>query len=104
MPPTSARPSRIEDPALMSFVHPFCRVASLAAVAGAAVVLLMPASMLPARAQTAEAAHQITLSDSPKSESAKSDVAKPPASPASGTGPVASVADPSQQKSLTAKA
>jgi lysophospholipase L1-like esterase len=90
----------------MSFVRPFCRVASLAAVAGAAVVLLTPASMLPARAQTAQAARQTTLSDSAKSESAKSDTAKPPASPASGTGTVASVdqADPSQQKSLTAKA
>jgi lysophospholipase L1-like esterase len=90
----------------MSFVHPFCRVASLAAAAGAAVVLLTPASMPPARAQTAEAAHQTALSDSAKSNSAKSDNARPPASPTSGTGTVASVdqADPSRQKSLTAKA
>jgi lysophospholipase L1-like esterase len=90
----------------MSLVRPFCRVASLAAVAGAAVVLLTPASMPPARAQIAQAAHQTALSDSAKSESVESDKAKPSASPTSGTGPVASVgqADPSQQKSLTANA
>jgi lysophospholipase L1-like esterase len=80
----------------MSLVHPFCRVASLTAVAGAAAVLLTPASMPPARAQTAAAAHQ----------AAPSDNAKPPASPTSGTGPVAAAdqANPSQQQSLSANA
>jgi lysophospholipase L1-like esterase len=78
----------------MSLVRPFCRVASLAAAAGAAVALLTPASP-PARAQTAEAAHQAARPDSAKSEG-------PPASPISGLGSVA--VDPSQQKSLTANA
>jgi lysophospholipase L1-like esterase len=62
----------------MSFVRPFFRMTSLAAVA--ALVLLTPASMLPARAQFAQAAPQ--------------------------TGNAASVdqANPSQQKSLTTRA
>jgi lysophospholipase L1-like esterase len=90
----------------MSFVRPFCRVASLVAAAGAAVVLLTPGAMPSARAQTAQAAHQAALSDGTKSGRAESDNAKPPASPSSGAGTVASVdqANPSQQKSLAAHA
>jgi lysophospholipase L1-like esterase len=88
----------------MSFCRPFCRITSLAAAAAAAVVLLTPGSMLPARAQSAQAAHQATLSDT-----AKSDSAKPPASQttgATGGGNVAAVdqANPPQQKSLASKA
>src|SRR6202140_2055191 len=86
----------------MSFHYPFCGKAALAAVA--ALVLLSPASNLPARAQAAQASQQATLSDS-----AKPDSAKPPAAQttgAAGAGNVAAVdqANPSQQKSLTAKA
>jgi lysophospholipase L1-like esterase len=76
----------------MSFVRPFCRVASLAAAAGAAVMLLTPVSMPLVRAQTAEAAHQPALSDS----------AKPSAPPTSGAVASADQATPSQQKSLAA--
>jgi lysophospholipase L1-like esterase len=57
----------------MSCHRPFCRIASLAAPAVAALVLLTPASIAPARAQ---AAQQAALSDSAKSESAKSESAK----------------------------
>src|SRR5260370_38668720 len=62
----------------MSFVRPFFRMTSL--VAAAALVLLTPLSVLPARAQGAQAAPQ--------------------------TGNAASVdqANPSQQKSLTTRA
>jgi lysophospholipase L1-like esterase len=87
----------------MSCHRPFCRITSLAAPAVAAAVLLTPASMLPARAQSAQAARQATLSDSNKSESPK-----PPASQTTGAtgGNVAAVdpANPPQQKSLTSKA
>jgi lysophospholipase L1-like esterase len=78
--------------------RPFCRTASLTAVAIAAAVLLTPVSVLPAGAQ---AAQQATLSDN-----AKSDSAKPPASATTGAGHVAAVdpANPAQQKSLTTKA
>src|ERR1700694_740642 len=90
----------------MSFCRPFCRITALAAPAFAALVLLTPASILPARAQ---AAQQATLSDTAKSDGTKSDSVKPPASQttaATGAGNVAAVdqANPSQQKSLTAKA
>src|ERR1700736_3213679 len=87
----------------MSFVRPFFRIASRAAAAVAMVMLVMPASIL---SQTAEAAEQAALSDSPKSESANSDHSKPPASQARGTGSAASVdqANPSQQNGLTATA
>ena len=83
----------------MSCHRPFCRIASLAAPAVAALVLLTPASILPARAQAAQAAqtpHQTALSDR----------AKPPASQTTGVDSVAAVdqANPSQQKSLTTKA
>ena len=90
----------------MSFHRPFYRTAALAAPAVAALVLLTPASILPARAQAAQAARapQQTI------ESAKpADSAKPPASQttgATGAGNVAAVdpANPPQQKSLTSKA
>jgi lysophospholipase L1-like esterase len=103
----------------MSFHYPFCGKAALAGPAVAAVVLLTPAAMLPARAQAAQAAPQATLSDtaksggaksdSLKSDSVKSDSAKPPASQttgATGAGNVAAVdqANPSQQRSLTSRA
>src|ERR1700694_2099832 len=94
----------MEDLALMSCCRPFYRTAALAAPAVAALVLLTPASILPARAQAAQAAHapqQNMLSDSAKSDSAKSQ-----ATGATGAGNVAAVdhANPSQQKSLTSKA
>jgi len=93
----------------MSFCRPFFRVTTLAVPAVAALVGLTPASILPARAQVAEAARQATLSDSAKSDTTKSDGVKPPAAQttgATGAGNVAAVdqANPSQQKSLTAKA
>jgi hypothetical protein len=94
----------------MSCHYPFCRVTALAVPAVAALVLLTLASILPAGAQVAEAARQATLSsDSAKSDSTKSDGVKPPAAQttgATGAGNVAAVdqANPSQQKSLTAKA
>ena len=83
----------------MTCHRPFCRIASLAAPAVAALVLLTPASLLSARAQ---AAQQAALSDGAK----PSDSAKPPASQTTGAGNVAAVdqANPAQQKSLTAKA
>lgn len=94
----------------MSCHRPFCRTASLAASAVAALVLLTPASTLPARAETSQ---QATLSDSAKSDSARSDTSKADASksPASQTpgatgGNVAAVdhSHPAPQKSLTTKA
>jgi hypothetical protein len=98
----------------MSFHRPFYTITALAVPAVAALVLLTPASILPARAQGAQAAKQATLSDSDKSDSTKSDRTKsdgvkPPAAQttgATGAGNVAAVdqANPSQQKSLTAKA
>jgi lysophospholipase L1-like esterase len=86
---------------LKSDCRPFCKTASLAAPALAALVLLTSASVVPAIAQTAQAAQQTTAPDS-----ARSDEAKPPASPASGAGNVATAdpANPSQPKSLTTKA
>ncbi len=95
----------------MSCHRPFYRIASLAAPAVAALVLLTPVQVLPARAQVAQAAQQATLS-------AKSDSAKPSVPQTSGAagGNVAAVdqgkadsgkvdsANPSQQKSLTSKA
>jgi lysophospholipase L1-like esterase len=77
---------------------PFCRIASLAAPAVAAAVLLMQAPLLPARA---EGAQQAALSDG-----AKSDAAKPQASQTAGAGNVVSVdpANAQAPKSLTAKA
>jgi lysophospholipase L1-like esterase len=84
----------------MSCHRPFCVIASLAAPAVAALVLLTPPSALLARAQ---AAQQATLSDSAKSDSVKPSAAQ--TTGASGAGNVASVdqANPPQQKSLTSK-
>ena len=87
----------------MSCHRPFCRMTSLAASAAAVLVLLMPASIPPARAQTAPPSQQATLS-----ENAKADSHKAPASQSTtgATGGVAAVdqATPPQQKSLTTKA
>jgi lysophospholipase L1-like esterase len=87
----------------MSCVRPFCAMTALAASAVAALVLLTPASILPARAQAAQAAQQTApLEDS------KSETVKPPAQTtgATGAGNVASVdkANPPPQKSLATKA
>jgi lysophospholipase L1-like esterase len=73
----------------------FYGLASLAAPAVAAFLLLTPASIVPVRAQAAQAA---------PSDSVKSDSVKAPQT--TGPGNVASVdqANPSQQKSLTTKA
>jgi lysophospholipase L1-like esterase len=82
---------------------------SLAASAVAALVLLMPASTLPARAETSQ---QATLSDSVKSDSSKIDASKvdPSKSPApqaiGAAGDKAAAVDhskPAQQKSLATK-
>src|SRR5260221_1371958 len=95
----------------MSFVRPFCRMTLLATFAAAALVLPMPASIAPARAQAAQAAQTPALSDSTKSDSTKSgnvksDGVTPPASQTIGAGNAASAdqANPEQQKSLTTKA
>ena len=95
----------------MSCHRPFCRTTSLAVSAFAALVLLMPASLLPVRAETSQ---QATLSDSAKSDPSKADAAKkaeasksPVAQGAGATGGnVAAVdpATPSQQKSIATKA
>jgi lysophospholipase L1-like esterase len=81
----------------MSFLRPFCRTTALAGAAVAAVVLFTSASMLPARAQTAQ--------QPAVPEFAKSNSAKPETSQTTGTGNLAFVdqANPPQQ-SLTAKA
>jgi lysophospholipase L1-like esterase len=87
----------------MLFRRPFYRIASLAAPALAALVLLTPASVVPARAQAAQAAPSTTTpSDSPK----PADSIQAPALQTTGPGSVASVdqANPAQQKSLTTKA
>ena len=47
----------------MSCVRPFCPKTSLAIAALAALALLTPASMLPARAEAAQPGQQATLSD-----------------------------------------
>ena len=95
----------------MSCHRPFCRTTSLAVSAFAALVLLMPASLLPVRAETSQ---QATLSDSAKSDPSKADAAKkaeasksPVAQGAGATGGnVAAVdpATPSQQRSIATKA
>jgi hypothetical protein len=90
----------------MSCIRPFCRVASLAAAAVAASVLLTPGAMPSAHAQAAQAARQATLSDSAKSNGTNSDSATPSASQTTGAGNVAAVdqANPPQPKSLATKA
>src|SRR6202790_3946995 len=99
----------------MSCFRPFCRMTSLAGFAVAAMVLLTPAQILPARAQADQQAalSHGAKSDSVKSDSVKSDGAKshaatpapPPATGAAAPGNVTAVgqADPAQQKSLAAK-
>jgi lysophospholipase L1-like esterase len=92
----------------MSFVRPFCRMTSLAVPAFAALVLLTPASSLPARAQ---ATQQSALSDNAQATtpSATTPSATTPAATTpvtTGAGSVAAVdqTKPPAQKSLTAKA
>ncbi len=81
----------------MSFVRPFFGIAPLAAPAIAALVLLAPGSMLPARAQ---AMQQAALSGG-----AKSDSSSAAASQTTRTGNVTAVDQPaSPPKSLTTKA
>ena len=79
-------------------VRLFCRTTALAVTALAVLVLLAPGVMLPARAQAAQPAQQAALADNAKPDPATSQTV--------GTGNVATVdpANPSQQKSLTAKA
>jgi len=79
--------------------RPFYGIASLASVA--ALVLLTPASIAPARAQAAQAAPSTVSSDGSKS----ADGVKAPVAQTTGAGNTASVdqADPAQ-KSLTTKA
>ena len=89
----------------MSCYRPFCLMTSLAASAVAALVLLMPASTVSARAETSQ---QATLSDSVKSDSSKIDASKvdPSKSPAPPAGDNAAAVDhskPAQQKSLATK-
>jgi lysophospholipase L1-like esterase len=83
----------------MSCHRPFCKMTLLVGPVAAVLVVLTPAAIAPARAQAAHAAHQTAISDG-----TKSDGAKLPAQ--TGEGSVASVdqANPSQPKSLTAKA
>jgi lysophospholipase L1-like esterase len=93
----------------MNFCRPFSRIAMIAAFLVVAAVLLMPASMAPARAQTAQAAPQPVASDGTKSAGTKPDSASAPAAQTTGTGGASTVAaaaqaDPAQPKSLTAKA
>ena len=80
-------------------VRLFCRTTALAVPVMAVLVLLAPGSMLPACAQAAQAAQQAALADKAKPDPAAT-------SQTVGTGNVAAVdpANPSQQKSLTAKA
>ena len=87
----------------MGSYFPFCRIASLAAPAFAALVLLTPAQLVPARAQAAQAGQQAALSDSAKSDNVKAPVSQ---TTGTGTGNVASAdqANQPQPKSLTAKA
>jgi len=82
----------------MSFVRPFCGIASLAVPATAAFVLLAPALMLPARAQ---AVQQAALSGVAKSDSSRGS-----ASQTTGTGHATAVDQPAspQPQSLTTKA
>src|SRR4051795_2170687 len=82
----------------MRRLSPFYPTAALAGAAVAATLLSTQLSMLPARAQTAQAAH-------PRGESTNSDAAKPEAGATVGAGNIASVgpANAPQQKGLTAK-
>src|SRR5450432_2149830 len=92
----------------MSCHRPFCRWTSLAGLAAAAIVLLTPVQIVPARAQ---ADQQAALSHGAKSDSVKSDGAKsdtatptaPPAAAAAGSVTALDQANPAQPKSLAAK-
>src|SRR5215213_319131 len=99
MRPGLARRSRIEELALMSCYRPFCRTASLALSAVAALLLLTPGQILSARAQGVQTGQHATLSDG-----AKSDTAKPSTAGAAGTVAAVEPANPSQQKSLPSRA
>jgi lysophospholipase L1-like esterase len=87
----------------MSCVRPFCPKTSLAVAAVAALALLTPASMLPARAEATQPGQHATLSDSAKADSGKATVAQTSGVAAVDQGK-ADPANPSQQKSLTTKA
>jgi lysophospholipase L1-like esterase len=99
----------------MSCHRPFCRLTSLAGFAVAAMVLLTPVQIVPARAQADQQAalshgakSDSAKSDSVKSDGAKSDTATPTAPPATGAAAAGSVtaldqANPAQPKSLAAK-
>jgi lysophospholipase L1-like esterase len=82
----------------MSFVRPFCGIASLAVPAAAAFMLLAPTSMLPARAQAVQQAALPGV--------AKSDSLRASESQTIGTGNATAVDQPgsAQPKSLTTKA
>jgi len=82
----------------MSRLRPFCLTTALAGPAIAGLALLTSVSVVPARAQTAQASQQAKASET-------SDAAKPEASRTTGTANVASVdqSNPSQQKSIAAK-
>src|SRR5256714_536611 len=82
----------------MSRLRPFCLTTALAGPAIAGLALLTSVSMLPARAQPAQASQEVRASET-------SDAAKPEAYRTTGTANVASVdqSNPSQQKSIAAK-
>lgn len=79
----------------MSPHYPFRRMTWLAALVAASLALLTPPCAMPVHAQNAQ---QATLSDTAKSEAAKSQTA-----PTTGAGNVAAV-DPSAQKGIAGKA
>jgi lysophospholipase L1-like esterase len=80
----------------MRFIRPFCVITLL----GAALVLLPPASIMPARAPAAQAAQQSMPSDGTKSDSSKAS-----ATQTTGMSNVAAVqANPPQPTSFTGKA
>ena len=81
---------------LTSSCRPFYRIASLAAPALAALLLLSP--ILPSRAQAAQPGQQAALSANAKSDGVKAEADKPPAAV---TG---DQANPPQPKTLTARA
>jgi lysophospholipase L1-like esterase len=93
----------------MSHHRPFSRIASLAACAVAAFVLLTPARILPAHEQ---GAYTVAASDSANPDIANPDSSKPDRNQsaalqttgAAGTGNVAPVDQANQPKSLTTKA
>lgn len=92
----------------MSCHRPFRILTAPAAVAVAAFVLLTPASVLSARAETAAPIQQAAVgevgkSDFVRSDAAKTDAAKPAVSQTTGAANVAAV-DPASQTSLAAKA